>query len=128
MVQENGMDEVGGTLLRTDFAVTSWKVMPANSGVCTLLSNPAKGSRAGFAGATSSAGVGARAPPHAVQRLRGASVGANLAAVSGSAHPKATDATSPAKSATLGLPVDQLLAAGLTAAAAAIGSKVGRCG
>ena len=46
MVQSNGIREPATTLLSTDLAVTSWKVIPANSGVETVRTSPASGSRA----------------------------------------------------------------------------------
>jgi hypothetical protein len=46
------MEDAGGTLLSADFAATSWKVIPWNSGVLTVRSAPAKGRRGGWAGSS----------------------------------------------------------------------------
>ena len=58
MVHSNGIREPATTLLSTDLAVTSWKVIPAKSGVETDRTSPASGSRAGAAGESAERAAG----------------------------------------------------------------------
>ena len=54
MVQAKGMREAPGTWLSADFDSTSWKVIPANSGVVTERSTLVRSSRPGSAAASTS--------------------------------------------------------------------------
>ena len=46
-VQSKGIELAAGTRFSADFAVTSWKVTPWNSGVVTLRTRPERPSSAG---------------------------------------------------------------------------------
>jgi hypothetical protein len=51
-VQEKGIADAPGTWFNAEWHVTSWNVMPANSGVVTLRTNPSSRSSPGSAAAS----------------------------------------------------------------------------